>query len=102
MHSAENLNSEHVLDDLLHFAVNIEAHQGHLVVSGDHAITVQMPSPPGPSTARELVMVAHSEAVDDVRDSDGTEDAALDDYEAARTLSLEKVLMSLMFFELDA
>jgi hypothetical protein len=60
-------------------------------------------------------MVVHSEeAADDSRDSNGAaragddtlnsasrEDAALDDYDAARTLSLEKVPMSLMF-ELDA
>jgi hypothetical protein len=44
------------------------------------------------SMARELVMIVHGEAADD----------AWDDYEAGRTSSLEKMPMSLMFFELDA
>jgi len=73
-----------------------------------------MPSPPGPSTAREPLMVVHSEASDDAWDSGravhaggdtlslaSKEDAALDANEAARTTSLEKMPMSLMYFELD-
>jgi hypothetical protein len=61
------------------------------------------------------MVVVHSEAADDPRDSDGAaragddtlslaskEDAALDANEAARTTSLEKMPMSLMYFELDA
>jgi hypothetical protein len=108
------------------------AHERSLVVSGDrvpsaqsHSSThrrdtlfgsvLQIPSLPGPSTAREPVMVVvHSEAADDARDSDGAvhagddtlslaskEDAALDANEAARTMGLEKMPISLMYFELD-
>ena len=32
----EHLHSEHVLDDLLRFPVDVGVHQGHVVVAGDH------------------------------------------------------------------